>query len=466
MLLIALLIAGSHTCRAWDWWPLPMAEPDTCRDTLCYFGEFNAMASTDATTPLLLNYDQQGLHSAEQFSADLSIGIFKPATRPNRWFDYDGAVVLTGRLQSGTQAGTGFFRELYAHARLYIVDVTVGIHRPSSPIGDETLTMGDLLFSANAHPIPRVTVGIDRYTSFPGSYGYLEVRGGLTHGWLKDDNPFVHNTLLHHKVIGGRIGGKLPVNITYEMHHAAQWGGESVRDGALGNDWQAYRNVFVGKSGGTLNNEVLNAQGNHLVSQMLCITAKGQGWHVDLYWQNLQEDGKIRFLGCGQNAKDGRWGIHAAQSYWPYISGLTLEFVNTTDQSGPFHDRDGMVFGGADNYYSNSVYEQGWTYYGRTIGFPLCSPQASRVMAWYGGVKGNIFGFRYRLIAQHSRHYGTYQQPQSAHNTGILLDVSRHVKQAWGMDFGVRLATDFGNCYGNRFGALITVRKCGLIKAY
>ncbi|MBQ4391303.1 MAG: hypothetical protein II827_04750 [Paludibacteraceae bacterium] len=468
-ILLVGLLAMTMSAGAWDWWPLPYTpsestwHTDTSHDSLFYYGEVNAVASTRQAAPYLFDFDQLGGRSAEAFSGELTLGIIKPATRPNRWFDYDGAALLSGVLQSGDELGNGYFKELYGHVRLFCIDVTVGIHEMPWDHGDLELTSGNLLFSRHAHPIPRVTIGIDHYTPFPGLYGYFEIRGGLTHGWFGDDNPYVKNTMLHHKFLGGRIGGKLPVNITYEFHHAAQWGGTSKEYGNLGNDWKSFCNVFRGTSGGGLNNEIYNAQGNHLISQLLSLTVKGKGWHVDMYWQNLNEDKPISFMGCTPNAEDGLWGIHAEQNYWPFISGMTLEFVNTTDQSGPFHDRDGLVFGGNDGYYTNSIYKQGWTYFGSTIGSPLCTQDNSRVMAWFMGLKGDVYGFKYRFIAQHSRHYGTYAHPQKSHNTALMLEVTKHVPQAWGLDFSAAIATDLGNYIGKHVGLMVTISKRGFI---
>ena len=194
-----------------------MAEPDTCKDQLLYVGGVNAVSSSGESAPTWLQANRHGAISSLPHSGNLWLGIVKPATRPNRWFDYDGAVILNGRIagpQSSTKPykieGTGFFEELYAHVRMYIVDITAGIKPMYMGPGDEELSSGSLLISNNAHPVPRISIGIDRWTAFPGLYGYVEIKGGLTHGWLTDNNPSVKKTLLHHKYIGGRIGGKLP----------------------------------------------------------------------------------------------------------------------------------------------------------------------------------------------------------------------------------------------------------------
>ena len=447
-----------------------MAEPDTCRETLLYTGEVSALSSSGKTAPTWMQANRNGDISSLPHSGNLSLGIVKPATRPNRWFDYDGAVVLSGRVagvQSGDPKqieGTGFFRALYAHVRLYIIDITAGIQPQTYSAGDPELSCGGLLFSTNTHPIPRISVGFDRWTAFPGLFGYVEFKGGVTHGWLSDNNPYVSRTMLHHKHIGGRVGGKLPVNISYEFHHAAQWGGYSEQYGDLGNDWKAFRSTLLVQAGGTMRNDQINAQGNHIGYQQLALDVKGEGWKVSAYWQTIQEDGPIRFIGWGMNNKDGLWGVSATQNIWPFIEGVTYEFLNTTDQSGPFHDRDGCVYGGMDSYYQNTIYRQGWTYFGRIMGSPLLSLTNSRVMAHHIGIRGDIYGFRYRVLCTYADNYGNYITPVRSHNTAVLMEVKKHVPQAWGLDFGIALAGDFGDQYGNQFGGMITISKQGIIK--
>ena len=456
---------------AWDWWPLPMAEPDVCQDSLFYVGEVQVVSSSGAQAPSLLWHNSNGTISQLPHSGTIRAGIVKPATRPNRWFDYDFGVVLDGRFGSG-QAGsgqtdiTGYFSQLYAHVRLYIVDITAGIQPCYYGAGDAALSSGSLLFSNNAHPIPQIRIGFERWTPIPGLFGYAEVKGGLTHGWLADNSTTVQGTMLHHKFIGGRLGGKLPVNISYEFHHAAQWGGYSTVYGDLGNDWSAYKATLFARSGGSMPNDQLNAQGNHLAFQQLALDVKGKGWKVSAYWQIIQEDGPIRFIGFGMNNKDGLWGISVTQNHWRFIEGVTYEFLQTTDQSGPFHDRDGVVFGGADNYYNNSIYRQGWTYWGRMIGSPLLTLANTRVMAHHVGIRGDIYGFKYRAIVNHAENYGRYNAPLRTQNTAVLLDVRKQVPQAWGLEFGLSLAGDFGTQYGNCFGAMVTIRKQGIIKQW
>ena len=459
--LLACISAGAAN----DFWPVAMHQPDTARDTLMYEVGVSAVASSGQQAPFWIQANTQGNISAAPFSGNLSAGIYKRDTRPNRWYDYDFGVVMTGRFD--TERSTGYFNELYAHARLYVVDVTAGIKPIVCGSQNPSLSMGGLLFSGNAQPIPRISIGIDRYIPFPGLYGYMEIKGGLTHGWMVDNRRLdpmtdTKDALLHYKFIGIRFGGKLPVNISYEFHHAAQWGGTSPTRGTFSTSWDSFKHVFVAGAGGTTLSDQLNAEGNHIGFQELALTAKWPQWRITAYWQTLFEDMSAKFIGF-TNQTDGLWGISLRQSEWPFIHSVSYEFLNTTGQDGPWHDKDGLVYGGRSGYYTNSSYPQGWTHFGRTIGNPFMQPDNNRVRVHLAGVAGNIYGFEYRLIASHARNWGQYTAPQKSNNTALLLDVSKHVPQAWGLNFGLRLAADIGSQWGNRFGAMLTINKQGII---
>ena len=481
-----LLLLTACPAFAWDWWPLPMAHEDTGRDTLLYTASLSGVASYGTTAPFWLQTNRNGDIAASPFSGNLTAGIIKPATCPNRWYDYDFAVTLTGRLQSRTDAvipamntlGTGYTNLAYAHARLYIIDVTLGIRPEQYGVPDPLLSGGGLLYSYNAHPMPRVQIGVEQWTAVPGLYGYAEFRGGLSRQW-QADNVYIRKCLVHHKWIGGRVGGRLPVNLSYEFHHVAQWGGYSPKYGDLGNDFHAFVNAFLVRSGGVMANDQINAQGNHIGSQILTLDVKGDGWKVSAYWNNIFEDGPIRLIGFGMNARDGLWGVHVTQTRWQYISGFTYEFLTTLDQSGPFHDKDGLVYGGADSYYHNGIYLNGWNYYYRTLGTPFITSPIyntdgtlytlnSMVRSHLAGVRGDIFGYKYRVLCSYTKNYGrNCRSPYlMSTNTGLLVEVRKHVEQAWGLDFSISLAADIGTQFGNQFGAILTISKTGLITSW
>lgn len=471
---ILFCILFCWSAAAWDFWPLPMAEPDIEEDTLLYGVSVSGLASTGKYAPFLLQSNRNGNISSAPFSGNLSVLFGKEPTRPHRWYDYDFAVEYALRLDP--QHFNYWFSQLYAHVRLYVVDLTAGItpyiHGPQDP----ELTSGGMLFSTNAHPLPRITIGIDRYTAFPGLYGFAEIKGGITHGWFVD-NVYVSKSFLHHAFAGVRAGGELPVNLSYEFHHAVQWGGYSPVFGDLGNNFKAYWNAVTARSGGTMANDQINAQGNHIGWQILTADLKGSNWKVSLYWQHIFEDGPIKFMSQAMNRYDGLWGIHIVQSAWPFINGFTYEFLNTTDQSGPYHDKDGFVYGGNDSYFQNYIYPNGWNYFYRTIGTPyITSPlynedgttqtQNNRVKTHFVGLRGDIYGYRYRFMASYTHNYGMYNHALHTDNTALLLELTKHFERAWGLELSLSLSADIGTQFGNSFGAMLTLSKRGILHTW
>ncbi len=492
---LAILLVLSVSAQAWDWWPLPMAEPDSCRDSLRYEFSVSAFAGSGQYSAFWMQSGEAGCVPMSPYGGSIRAALVKPATRPSRWFDYDFALDVIGTAHSAlpvpeafqqtgkfpvyqAQHGGVTIHRCYAHVRLYIVDISAGV----MPVADDMnspLGSGSLLFSHNAPSMPSIRIGFDRWTPIPGLYGYAEVRGGIMLGWLTD-HIGIHKGKLHYKWAGIQLGGRLPVNISYEIHHAAQWGGYSADYGDLGNDWNAFLRVFTAQSGKGSYNETYNAMGNHLGSQQLALTVKGQQWQVKAYWQNILED-NFNLLGQGHNLPDGRWGVSATQHVWPYLHTLTAEYICTTDQSGPQHDQDGIIYAGRDDYYRNSIYSQGWNYYLRTIGTPLItSPlyntdgdiqtRNNRIQAWHIGIGGDVYGFQYRILATHVRNYGRYLHDdwynRKSENTALMLDVSKRVEQAWGLEFGGRIAADFGSQWGNQVSAMIRISKKGILTTY
>ncbi|MBO5345653.1 MAG: hypothetical protein J6A44_01960 [Paludibacteraceae bacterium] len=481
--LLYLLFFCTIAIPLWAWraWPLPMDSADNRRDTLTYFGEFMGLASSGRFAPFWMSANRDGVVSVSPYSAHLRGGIEKEAVRDARWWDYSYGVdvrlqITDNRLQrvgnNGQSVGCGLqIVKLYAYARLWCFDVTVGVKPFDMGNQDYELSAGGFLFSRNASSMPRISVGIDRYTAFPFTYGYMEVKGGITHGWFVD-NIGTKKTLLHHKYLGVRLGGKLPVNINYEFHHATQWGGVSERYGELGASLRDWWTVFKASSGGVMGNDQINAMGNHIGSQMLGVEVKYGGWYVNAYWQSLFEDGPIRYMWNAKNAVDGLWGVALKQAHWKFVEALTYEFFATTDQSGPVHDLDGIIFGGRDNYFNNAIYPQGWSHFGQTIGNPFITSPIytssltilnNRTFTHHIALKGDIYGFKYLLRYSNSNNFGTYKFPMRTYNNSVYCSVQKLVPQAWNLTFGVSIGGDIGTQFGNSFGAMVTVSRSGII---
>ena len=120
---------------SWDWWPIAIHSASEARDTLLYGVSLRGVSSYGRTAPFWLQTNQNGDIAPAPHSGNLAVELVKPATAPHRWFDYDFGVALTGRIQSQSnniipqmnRIGSFYSNLAYAHARLYVVDITAGI---------------------------------------------------------------------------------------------------------------------------------------------------------------------------------------------------------------------------------------------------------------------------------------------------------------------------------------------------
>lgn len=448
------------------------------QDTIKYNASVSGLVSSGKYAPFWMQSRNYGTISSSPQSANLMIGISKDLTAKKRLFDYGfRADVL---LKSDKTKTDAYFHELYAQARIWVLDFVIGSREEHLGIQDSTLSCGGFLFSQNARPIPKLTFGIERFAPLPLTNGFIEIKGAISHGWFTD-NIYSTGELLHQKYAYVKLGGKLPVHLQYGLDHVAEWGGSTPEFGQQPTDFQDFISVFFGGRGGknaTMNDQ-LNVLGNHIISQSLRLDVDISDFKIATYWQNLSEDGPIRIIGNTMNWPDGLWGISVRNRRFPVIKAILFEYFNSTDQSGPFHDKDGLIYGGIDNYFKNSIYQSGWNYFSRTIGTPLISSafynsdgtyqtSNNRVQAFHFGFEGDLMDYQYRFLSTYSKNYGTYENvyPQMIQNTSLLLQVNKQFKQLSNLELGCSLGADFGKLFGNSLGFQFSLRKRGELFKY
>ena len=87
-------VLGSMQAQDWNWWPLGLTHDCIKGDTLYYGAEVLGVASSGKYAPFWLQSNRNGNISASSYSGNLSVGLYKPATQPHRWFDYDFAMPM------------------------------------------------------------------------------------------------------------------------------------------------------------------------------------------------------------------------------------------------------------------------------------------------------------------------------------------------------------------------------------
>lgn len=444
-------------------------------DSVHYQIDMSGIASTGANSPFWLQNNQYGKVSFDPNSLSLFAKIHKEKSYSKKLFDYNFVTSAYINIAGKTSA---VLHELYLGGRFWVFNASVGMREESFGNQDETLSGGGLLFSKNAQPMPKIFIGIEDFIPFFFKNRLIEIKGGISHGWFTDQ-IYTKDLLLHHKYAGIRIGGnKSPVHVQYSLDHVAQWGGNIPGIGAQPSGFNDFINVFLARGGSSsaIIYDQMNVGGNHIISQGIKLELKIKNFEVNTYWQNIADDKPIVIMYDAVNIADGLWGVSIHNNKFPIIQKILFEYLNTTDQNGPFHDRDGIVYGGTDNYFNNYLYQNGWTHYGRTIGTPFITSPVynknkeinilnNRVQALHIGMQGTQSGYAYKLLGSFAHNYGTYSTyPNETYNNSInlLFEIKRNFEELWNMNVGLSVASDFGKMYSNNTGFVFTVSKKGI----
>lgn len=388
-----------------------------------------------------------------------------------------------------------WLQQLYAEIKYRCLFLTVGLKEVGSGLLDDSLSSGDITWSANARPMPGVRAGFHGFEDIPFINGWVQITGEFFYGkptdndWLEERynhyNSFITTgRWINYKRVYFRTKPSKPFSVTIGMQAAAQFGGTSVTyengerervETSPAKLKDFFQMLIPGKD-----DEYW--AGNHLGSWDIMARYRfHNGSQLKLYLQSPWEDGS----GIGKlNGFDGLWGIEYRNATKSVISGAIIEYLDFTNQSGPLHwdpiDNGGSTIvdqaTGADSYYNNYFYN-GYAYYGMSQGTPfLMSPLYNldgymryvdtRVRGFHAAVEGTIFpGLDYRAMVSHRISYGDSYVPRlkKARDTSWMIEARWSPASLSGLTLKGSVAMDRGDMYGNNFGALLSVSYRGIL---
>ncbi len=327
-------------------------------------------------------------------------------------------------------------------------------------LGSLSSTAGHLIWSGNSRSIPGYSLNLEPL-KVPYTGGRLVLRGSYGDYRTLDDR-FVKGALVHHTKLG--IDFRITERLFFygSLDHYALWGGTHPVNGKRPSGLGNYIRVVTGSSGGSGStaSDQANVLGDQRGAEIFGLRWKGEGLSLAFQHDIPYDDGS----GMGfQNFPDGVNTLHLSfADKDAFISDVLFEYATTMWQSGTRHDRplpDGgrKIVGGGDNYFNNSEYKSGWTYQGRTIGFPLFFPAGTRLGAWdprgtvlgvennrlkavHLGISGKLFRKApYKLMLTSSRNHGLYANPYEG-------------ESQWGKDPGTVDETSVGQFSGAFMG--------------
>ncbi len=381
-------------------------------------------------------------------------------------------------------SSTAYFNQLYVRAQWQAFQLRIGREVESIGLTAGVLSSGSMGTSLNATPMPKVVVSLPAYQPVPGTRGYLEFRGHLTHGWFEDGRE-VQNAWLHEKSLYLRAGGRLPLNVYAGLVHDAVWAGQSERHGDIPDGLDDFVRVFFALRGSAdapaIDQDYI--QGNHLGIYDMGLTYRHSRATLLVYRHmpfNDKDGVKLKTW------QDGLQGIAVTRADRGFIDQVVYEYLYTKWQSGPkapTRERDGPA--GRDDYYNHGIYRHGWTYYRRTLGSPFLFPHEdledspnrlfianTRLVGHHLGIGGHPWrSVEYRVMVSYTRNYGTYYEKDAIESAGgvyrfnppleqVSLQVQGTVtlprRPAWSI--GLAVGWDKGQVYEDRLGALLTLR--------
>jgi hypothetical protein len=452
------------------------------QDSTLYYSLGISGAVSTPETPFWMHANQNGIVPQEG-SYGLGQAAFYKQYNPHnpRFFQWAAGAELIGNVSKKTDL---FFADLFVAASAGPFEVSVGQRKGSIGLSDSLLTSGSIAISSNFRPYPKVEILTKRFVNILPLNDFLSFKFSYSDGLFGPANVHfgnvkrVEQTYFHQKSFYIKLGrARHHLNLFAGFNHQAMWGGEDeIFSGGLKRE-QAYNYIVFGKPWAA------SRVGNHFGTIDVAAEWKGKFWNLFLYRQSIYEDGSLSNL---SNVADGLNGLRFKRNAEMVESGfrintVLLEFLYTKNQGGSIFDFATGTFG-RDNYFNHYVYDQGWSYRGRSLGTPFIASQSmvrkelqssstlftsnNRLLAYHLGVSASLKKLSLTFKGSHSLNFGAYSTPfsKSIRQTSLLLQASAPISTHSNSRFLVVLAGDFGELFPNNAAVSLGWRKSGFIR--
>ncbi len=358
--------------------------PDTTTAQQSIMAEVGGFGSSAAQTPFWLRSRQYGTVPLTGPAGLVRVGLTK------QFGDYRNSQKLHVKVAVEGVANVGTSSQLIlpvAYVSLFSkhFELYAGRRREVFGLADTLLTSGSYAWSGNALPLYKIQFGTRGYVPLGFTKGIVAVNGMYAHGWFNNTDS-IQNSFLHQKALFVRISlFRNRVRLYGGLTHYAQWGGSSTVykngttvHGKIPSSLQTYKDIILVRQPPNDTTQyshfdLINQAGNHLGSIDMAMEIDNNKANWFLYYQHPFEDKSgVAF----QNMPDGLYGIRwknkQTDAYRGFrLTQITAEFLTTLNQSGFNFNIGSRLYNGADDYFNNYQYVDGWTHRQRVIGTPF-----------------------------------------------------------------------------------------------
>lgn len=440
--------------------------------------------------------NKQGVNSEKSSSLYARLGVAGEHLFCNNHLALDwGADVVAGY----NLVSTVFLQQAYLDVRWKRVNFSFGQKERWCDMRNPRLSTGALVESGNARPIPQIRFELPEYWDIPGLGGWFGIRGHIAYGWFTDEHwqkeffaPSSVRTAgvrYHSKEGGVRFGNreKFPLTAEIGLQMVTQFAGSCYNSMNIPGIYSTsparfkdYLLALIPLKGDSqyAGIDQGNVAGNVLGSWKGAITWTDEDWKLGFYYDHVFEDHSQLFWEYGLWTEQLA-GLELELKNFKWIRNVVLEYFNLKNQSGPvYHDSTKDLpdqISCVDNNYNHQRYA-GWFNYGRMIGTPLCTSPVynedklqicrnNRVEAFHFGIEGGVLiWLDYRLLLTYSNNWGTYAKPfvDIKKNVSGLVEFTFIPSKKRNWSIATSFAFDKGALYGNNYGAMVTLKRCGL----
>ena len=407
-------------------------------------------------------------------------------------FTLSGAVDVIASVHADHKV---YLQQCYANLSYKSFFIEAGSREEKPVLRDDLLSTGSFVKGTNAKPIPQVHFGTNGFWTVPYTKDWLQINFDFGYGKFMDNDyhekmfsqegsnnmRYATGAYYHQKHLYFRSNPTKRFFAIAGIEHVVQFAGtlhEYDKNGKLTvkskpANLKAFWRVLLplGDSNYFENNAFEDwVFGNHIGMMTVQV-----GWNINknhqlqAYLDNFFEDGSGMRKG---NGWDGLWGLQYNNKLAgnQYVRSVVLEYLQTTNQSGPLHWDGGDypepirsqipdLVAGDDSYYNHTFYD-GYAYYGMTPGNALITSPIynkdgnmifcdNRVKAWHLGVNGEITDrLSYLVKGSYREGWGTYYIPLLVkHHSFDAMFQGMYNVGPW--QFSAAYAFDKGNIYGD-----------------
>jgi len=423
----------------------------------------NSGIASNNTLPFWITANTFGVVPTTDFAA-VNTAFFGKTTPKNHAFNFEYKASFTGYLASSKKS---IINELYGAVKFKKWMITIGNKYDAILWNGLSSSNGNIIKSTNSRAFPGINITSNGYLTLPFAKKWLTAKFNYAE-YLLNDKRAVDQTHLHHKSLYFKSKLNSKLNIITGLDHYVQWGGKSNELGNMPSGFKDYLRIITGSSGGSnsLEGEQINALGNTVGAYLLQFNYKGAKTNWNFYYSHPFEDRSGREL---MNYPDALYGLFIDfKQPKKLINQVVLELTYTKHMSG------NRSVSGHDNYFNNSIYQSGWTYFGHTIGSPFFLTKTpvkgitngvligyNRFSSYHLGFKGYLNKhLKYTSHISYTSYAGWFSNPINKNLFSSSLQVSIQIPK---LPFEIQLTTaaDLGNTLPKIIGGFIAIVKKG-----